>query len=409
MPLTIFQIGTSFSRGGAALSAKAIGAAMVEMGWDVRQLSKEKPEFLLSNLDVLVSEIPRYYLNVLAYRLFGVEGFLNGAFWTGQLGAFDGADLIHLHNVHGYYMPLDILEKMLSMPCVWTLHDYWIVTGGPGSPLPALEDRSKLERLLSFANLRYPAEWIDRSNQRRQHIFQLLERFQPSLVSVSQNMAENLRSMGLPAGEIAVIPHGIFDTEIPPSISDRSDARRMLGWPNDSHVFLFCAAHVDSTLKGCSLFLKALASISPRSKWRAYVVGDRCARAIAEARRLNLRNVHFCGNVANSRMKYLFRACDTYVAPSLSETYGRTIIEALGEGTFVVCSDLPVFKETSLGLASSFPTCDVIALKEKLDEAIGRGILTDNLMAAAFIRRSHSIQAMAEKYAALYLSTVSNH
>lgn len=41
-------------------------------------------------------------------------------------------DVIHLHNIHGYYINIQILFKYLasaSIPVVWTLHDCWSFTG----------------------------------------------------------------------------------------------------------------------------------------------------------------------------------------------------------------------------------------------------------------------------------------
>ncbi|MEE0944417.1 MAG: glycosyltransferase [Clostridia bacterium] len=41
-------------------------------------------------------------------------------------------DIIHLHNVHGYYLNIEILFnyiKKADIPVVWTLHDCWCMTG----------------------------------------------------------------------------------------------------------------------------------------------------------------------------------------------------------------------------------------------------------------------------------------
>ncbi|MCS2775734.1 glycosyltransferase [Bacteroides fragilis] len=41
-------------------------------------------------------------------------------------------DIIHLHNIHGYYLNCKILFEYLScvdIPVVWTLHDCWSFTG----------------------------------------------------------------------------------------------------------------------------------------------------------------------------------------------------------------------------------------------------------------------------------------
>lgn len=41
-------------------------------------------------------------------------------------------DIVHLHNIHGYYLNIDLLLKWLAkknIPVVWTLHDCWLYTG----------------------------------------------------------------------------------------------------------------------------------------------------------------------------------------------------------------------------------------------------------------------------------------
>ena len=41
-------------------------------------------------------------------------------------------DLIHLHNIHGYYINIEVLFNYLAkadIPVVWTLHDCWAFTG----------------------------------------------------------------------------------------------------------------------------------------------------------------------------------------------------------------------------------------------------------------------------------------
>ena len=41
-------------------------------------------------------------------------------------------DIIHLHNIHGYYINIEILFEYLKKadkPVIWTLHDCWSFTG----------------------------------------------------------------------------------------------------------------------------------------------------------------------------------------------------------------------------------------------------------------------------------------
>ena len=48
-----------------------------------------------------------------------------------QLERFD-PDVVHLHNLHGYYLNVKMLLDYLASsgrPVVWTLHDCWALTG----------------------------------------------------------------------------------------------------------------------------------------------------------------------------------------------------------------------------------------------------------------------------------------
>ncbi|WP_066838944.1 glycosyltransferase [Rufibacter ruber] len=48
-----------------------------------------------------------------------------------QTQAYQQADLIHLHNLHGNYFDLSALAQIArEKPVVWTLHDMWPMTGG---------------------------------------------------------------------------------------------------------------------------------------------------------------------------------------------------------------------------------------------------------------------------------------
>lgn len=76
-----------------------------------------------------------FYLHVLKARLFDASGF-GSKFATRQLikeiDRFK-PDVIHLHNLHGYYLNIGILFTYLKahpeIKKIWTLHDCWAFTG----------------------------------------------------------------------------------------------------------------------------------------------------------------------------------------------------------------------------------------------------------------------------------------
>ncbi len=72
--------------------------------------------------------------HALASRIFDNQGFGSNKAtqrFIEKLHDYD-PDLIHLHNIHGYYLNVEILFdylKQCGKPIVWTLHDCWAFTG----------------------------------------------------------------------------------------------------------------------------------------------------------------------------------------------------------------------------------------------------------------------------------------
>ena len=79
------------------------------------------------------NEINRYF-HALSSRLFDNAGFLSINPTKKLIRFIDrfNPDIIHLHNLHGYYLNIDILFtylKTCGKRIVWTLHDCWSFTG----------------------------------------------------------------------------------------------------------------------------------------------------------------------------------------------------------------------------------------------------------------------------------------
>ena len=74
------------------------------------------------------------FFHLIIARLFDAIG-LGSIYSTKKLIKFlkqVNPDIIHLHNIHGYYINYPLLFKYLSssnIPVVWTLHDCWTFTG----------------------------------------------------------------------------------------------------------------------------------------------------------------------------------------------------------------------------------------------------------------------------------------
>ncbi|MBM6837590.1 glycosyltransferase, partial [Clostridium saudiense] len=74
------------------------------------------------------------YMHVAKTRLFDKHGFGSTKATKGFIKKIEeyNPDIIHLHNIHGYYLNIEILFNYLNKTkkkVVWTLHDCWAFTG----------------------------------------------------------------------------------------------------------------------------------------------------------------------------------------------------------------------------------------------------------------------------------------
>lgn len=75
-----------------------------------------------------------FYYHALMTRLFDKHAFASKRAtkkFIKQMRLYD-PDIIHLHNIHGYYINIEILFeclKEINKPVIWTLHDCWSFTG----------------------------------------------------------------------------------------------------------------------------------------------------------------------------------------------------------------------------------------------------------------------------------------
>ena len=81
-----------------------------------------------------IGNLPSFLFNILGSRLFdrhGMYSVINTNKLIKKIIEYN-PDIIHLHNIHGYYLNYLILFKHLKKidkPVVWTLHDCWSYTG----------------------------------------------------------------------------------------------------------------------------------------------------------------------------------------------------------------------------------------------------------------------------------------
>jgi len=179
-------------------------------------------------------------------------------------------------------------------------------------------------------------------NQLEKRLFSQIEHAAGRVVVLSEQGAEQIRRYYPVAAErFAVIPPAVdferFREQYAPAF--RQQQRQRLGIDNDSWVLL----HVGSgfRIKGLERTIRAMAQLKAgRRKVRLIVVGNDQKGTIRHAQlaeRLGMKNdVEFVGGVQNVGQYYA--AADIFVLPSLLDTFGVTVVEALSFGLPVVVS-----------------------------------------------------------------------
>ena len=117
------------------------------------------------------------------------------------------------------------------------------------------------------------------------------------------------------------------------------------------------------------------------------VIGDGPALAALRAR---FPAAHFLGALHGEALAAAYRAADCFVFPSLTDTFGLVMIEALACGVpvaaFPVTGPLDVLGPQGRGNDDDFPA-RVGCLDRDLEVAIGRALTMDRSAAAVFARR----------------------
>ena len=213
---TILQISLSVTNRSVGGIAKQIGQKAINNGWNSYITYTHQTELVECNSNLIkVSSKFDFYLHALLTRMFDLHG-LGSIFSTYKLihKIKDiKPDIIHLHNIHGYYLNYKILFKYLNnqpIPIVWTFHDCWPITGHCPHFISANCFKWKSECNHCPLTRSYPKSFIDNSNfnyRLKKKLFQINKNLH--IVTVSHWLADIVKESFLKNNHIEVIHNGI--------------------------------------------------------------------------------------------------------------------------------------------------------------------------------------------------------
>ena len=243
-----------------------------------------------------------------------------------------GPDLVHLHNVHGYYLHVGELMDFLrsaAIPVIWTLHDCWPFTGHCAYYEYVGCDRWQTGCGHCPQKKSYPASLLfDRSVRNFEDKKRWFSGFRRlTLVTPSEWLAGEVGRSFLSEYPIRVIQNGIDLSVFHPVPGE--EARRRIGVGPQERLVLG-AANVWEERKG----LRYLAALSERlgSGYRVAAVGVTPREAAALPRAM----IALPRTDRVEELAALYSAADVFVNPTMEDNFPTANLEAIACGTPVV-------------------------------------------------------------------------
>jgi len=236
-------------------------------------------------------------------------------------------DIIHLHNVHGYYMNYEMLFKFLKdlkKPIVWTLHDCWPFTGHCAHFDYIGCEKWKNECDECPQKSRYPRSVLKDNSKynylKKKEVFTLPEKM--TIVTVSDWLKNVTAQSLLQKYPIKKISNGINLQIMKPTENDVHKQYHL-----ENKKIVLGVASVWDEYKGIQTFFELSQYLSP--EYQVVMIGLTEQQIKEKPERV--LGIEKITNPKELAMWYT--AAEVYVNASVEETMGLTTIEAMACGT----------------------------------------------------------------------------
>jgi len=323
----LLQINVTANWGSTGKIAEDIGKLTIDAGWDSWiAYGRGKPKSA-SNLIRIGNDWDMRWHGIQS-RLFDNHGLASKRTTKRFIEQINEIrpDIIHLHNIHGYYLNYKILFKYLKDwggPVVWTLHDCWPFTGHC-----AYYDFARCNRWQTGCHdcpqsRSYPSSlWRDNSRNnyiRKKESFSELRNL--TFVPVSDWLRRELSKSFLASYNAVTIHNGIdIDVFRPTELSIKDNTQKVI----------LGVASVWDRRKGLDEFVK-LRALLPEN-YMIILVG--LSHDQISTLPMGISGIRRTENI--EQLVGLYSMADVFVNPTLEDNFPTTNLEALACGTPVV-------------------------------------------------------------------------
>lgn len=336
--MNILLINTYENYGGAAIACKRLAEALISKGENVHLLVNEKVDNKKYVIQTKNNKLSKK-INFLYERF---EIFLNNKFnkknlftvsiaSSGKdittLDVFKNADIINIHWMNQGFLSLRNIKQIIDSgkPIVWTLHDMW--------PITAICHHSK--GCLKFETHCKECPLLNSKKEKdlAYRVFNkklFLNNSNIILVPVSSWLSKLADKSALVKNLKKTIIGNPIDTNIFVPRNKKS-SRKELELPKDKIILTMGAAKLNDPLKGFNYLKKALSFIKNKEDYLLLLFGEiKKDPTFFKGIDVDYKHLGIINDI--NTLVNIYAASDIIVVPSLYETFGQTISEAMSCG-----------------------------------------------------------------------------
>lgn len=403
--MNILFLNTTYLCGGAEKVTNQIFDGMRARGHNVYEIVSyhKRPEKLKEGMSVLYGGKGGLILNRLQTKNHSNES-IRIPHSRRQILKFikeKDIEVVHLHNAHGNFLGIDDIRAVSELcPIVWTLHDFWAVTGHctypTGCPDLWLEGCRSCPQLGNYPPLR--KDHSAKLYKAKEHAFQnpRIHYAVPSLW-----MERQVRSSLLSGQDIRCIPNSLNIDQW--TAYDKQKLREKYQLPGRKKILAFVAADPQKKLKGMDLLLSALSELPDPENYLLLIAGKEGGLDDIEKRGFASR--HFGYITDQKTMNEFYALADLLVNPSTYETFGLVNIEAMASGTPVIAFSVCAMEEIiAPDTGWCLPDIDSRLLADQISAAFlnPSDLLQKSKNARAHVLSVYSEAKMLDAYEDLY-------
>lgn len=339
--MKVLQINSVCGRGSTGRIVLDIHKALIEKGHQSLVAYGRQPATGCENA-IRIGTRKDIYVHGLYTRIFDKHGLGSQKATRKFLKDIEreSPDIIHLHNIHGYYLNYEILFRFIKdfdKPVIWTFHDCWPFTGHC-----AYFTYVGCERWQHICHdcpqkKSYPGSlFFDNSRmnfERKREAFTGVKNL--TIVTPSKWLAGLVKQSFLSDYEVVVIPNGIDTTVFKPVQSDFKRRHNI-----EDKFMILGVANVWDQRKGLRHFLE-LADMLENDEIIVLVGLTKKQVKNLPANIIGITKTHDVQELVG-----IYSAADVFVNPTLEETFGMTNLEAQACGIYTITFDSGGTRET---------------------------------------------------------------